>query len=100
MTNNIGSLLKETLRRLQISLLTQSRIDEIAIPIDGSVEVAPLPFELDRDTAQCASHEAPVSASLPPNPSCKLSLQQALHGPLSFLGMIKQSYVSRPLTPS
>ncbi len=45
MTNNIDSLLKETLRRLHVSLLAQHRVDQIAIPIDGPIEVAPVPMD-------------------------------------------------------
>ncbi|BCL83769.1 hypothetical protein ccbrp13_62340 [Ktedonobacteria bacterium brp13] len=36
------SLLEELFGRLHVSLFTQPRIHQIAIPINGSVEIAPL----------------------------------------------------------
>jgi hypothetical protein len=45
-TDDIDSLFEKALGCLQISLLTQSRIDKIAIAIDGPIERAPVPFDV------------------------------------------------------
>jgi hypothetical protein len=46
-THHVSSLLEKALGRLQISFLTQHRINQIAIAIDGSIELAPFPFHAD-----------------------------------------------------
>ena len=53
-TNHIDGLLEKALGCLHISLLTHQGVNQIAIAIDGPIEVAPFSLELDRDTAQYA----------------------------------------------
>ncbi len=47
MTNHLDSLLEKTLGRFHVSLLAQHRVHHIAIPIDGAIERAPFPFDVD-----------------------------------------------------
>src|SRR6266567_8795324 len=51
--------------RCRISRRTEEEIERAPLRINRTIEVHPLLFELDRDTAQCASYETPVSASPP-----------------------------------
>ena len=43
----INGLLEKALGRLHISLLAEHRINQIAISIDGPIEVAPFPLDVD-----------------------------------------------------
>lgn len=46
MANDINRLLEKLLGRLHVPLLAQPRINQIAIPIDGPVQITPLPMHL------------------------------------------------------
>ncbi len=46
-TNDSNGLLEKALGRLQVSLLVEQGIDQIAILIDGAIEIAPFPFDVD-----------------------------------------------------
>src|SRR5512135_2855695 len=46
-TNHIDSLLEEALRRFHVPLFAEHRINQVAIPIDGPIEVAPLSMDTD-----------------------------------------------------
>jgi hypothetical protein len=45
-TNHIDGLLEKALGRLHISLLAEHGVNQVAIPIDGAIEVAPFPFDV------------------------------------------------------
>jgi hypothetical protein len=38
---------EEALRRGHVALLTQQRLDEVTLPVDGAVEVAPAPVDVE-----------------------------------------------------
>ncbi len=44
MTNRLNCLLEKALGRLHGALLAEHRINQIAIPIDGPIEITPLPM--------------------------------------------------------
>src|SRR5438046_2380202 len=47
MSNHLDGLLEKTLGRFHVPLLAQKRIDQIAIPIDGAVKIAPFPMHFE-----------------------------------------------------
>ncbi|GAC1568123.1 MAG: hypothetical protein NVS3B14_16320 [Ktedonobacteraceae bacterium] len=47
MTSDIKSLREEVLGGIHISLLTEHRVNQVAIPIDGSRERTPVPMNFD-----------------------------------------------------
>ena len=47
MTNCLESLLEKSLRGIHIALLAQHGINQVAISINGTIEVAPLPMNFD-----------------------------------------------------
>jgi hypothetical protein len=46
MTDCLKSLLEKSFGGIHVSLLAQHGVNEVAIPIDGSIEVTPLPLDL------------------------------------------------------
>ncbi len=47
MTGCLKSLLEKSLGSIHVSLLAQHRVNEVPIPINGTIEVTPLPLDLD-----------------------------------------------------
>src|SRR5438132_13761087 len=47
MTNDSDGLLEKALGRFHVSLFAEHRVNQVAIPIDGSIQVAPFPFDVD-----------------------------------------------------
>ncbi len=48
-----------------VSRRAEKEVKGISLRVNCSIQIDPFFFELDRDTAQCASYETPVSASPP-----------------------------------
>ncbi len=46
-TNHLDGLLEKALSSFHISLLTQQRVNQVAIPIDGAIQITPFPFDVD-----------------------------------------------------
>jgi len=67
MTNDSDGLLEKAPGRFHVSLLTHHRVNQMAIPIDGAIQVAPFPFNID-----VGFIHVPRSVCLPSSPGTQL----------------------------